>query len=79
MALFTKRMVTTFSSISDPGHHGSIIRFNPDTQSANVPNKGSIHMGVTYYANPWFQRSDGGEFDLISLELGEYSESVINK
>ncbi len=65
------------STTSDhPVDSGSIIRFNPDTQSGSVPHNGSIHMGATYFSNPWLQRSDNGAFDLISLEIAEYSEFV---
>lgn len=64
------------STVSDPGRHGSIIRFNPEAQNAAVPNNGSIHMGATLFSNPWLQKPDGGIFSLISLEIAEYSEFV---
>ncbi len=64
------------STSNDPGHSGSIIRFNPDAVSGIVPNNGSIHMGATHFSNPWLQKSDGGAFDLISLEVAEYSAFV---
>ncbi len=62
------------STYSDPSHHGSIIRRNPFTQNALVPNNGTIHLAVTHFANPWLQRFDGGIFDLIGLDIAEYSE-----
>ena len=63
------------STVNDPGHFGSIIRFNP-AASSNIPNNGTIHMGATFFSNTWLQKSDGGLFDLISLELGGYSRLV---
>jgi hypothetical protein len=62
------------STVNTPGNYGSIIRFNPLTQNALVPNNGTVHMGVTLFANPWLQKTDGGPFNLIGLDLAEYSE-----
>lgn len=67
------------SSTSTPGAHGGVIRFNPDAQRAIVPNNGTIHMGATYFSNPWLQRVDGGVFDFLGLDLAEYSEYVMTR
>jgi hypothetical protein len=53
---------------------GSIIRFNPFTQHARVPNNGTIYMGVSLFAHPVLQRIDGGAFNLIGLDVAHYSE-----
>ncbi len=66
----------SLSTVNDPGHYGSFIRFNPDAQNALVPNNGSVHVGITAFANPWLQKVDGGLFSLISLDIAEYSEYV---
>jgi len=60
------------ATVDDPGHYGSLIRFNPWLNSY-VPNNGTIHVGATKYSNPWLQRVDGTPFDLLSFDLGEYS------
>ena len=64
------------STVSAPGHFGSVIRFNPYAQSTLVSNNGTVHMGITLFANPWLQKVDGGTFALISLDVAEYSQSV---
>ena len=56
------------------GHRGSFIRVNPFRQNCLVPNNGSVHVAVTFYANPWLQRADDGLFSLFGLDIGEYSE-----
>jgi hypothetical protein len=67
------------STVSDPGHHGSFIRFNPEAQSFLTPNNGSVHVGISLFANPWLEKVDGGLFSLISLDIAEYSEYVVKK
>jgi len=64
------------SNAVDPGGHGSVIRFNPFNQNALVPNNGTVHVGTTLFSNPWLQRTDGGAFSLLSLDIAEYSEHV---
>lgn len=67
------------STVNTPGHHGSLIRFNPfnpSMPSNPIPNNGSVHVGVTMFANPWLQRTDGKPFTLVFLEIGEYSQST---
>jgi len=64
------------SSVSDPGHNGALIRFNPNTQITQVPNNGTVHFGITAFANPWLQRIDNGIFNLVSLDVARYSRAT---
>ena len=74
MITSTMKVIIWLSLSVQPGEHGSFIRREPSTQSCLVPDNGTIHVGVTLFANVSIRRNDGLPFKLISLDIAEYSD-----
>ncbi len=67
----------SLTTTNTPGKSGSVIRFNPFTQNALVPNNGSVHFGVTSFANPSLRANTGSAFSLDYMDIAEYSEFAL--